>query len=231
MKNNQNIQKMVVLAMLLALSIVLQAIARFMPALSIYALPLGLIPVAVAAIVYGPKEGMLIGFLWGAFINLTDPDCHTFYNWADLNRGLAIFYTIIAVAGRGALDGLFIGLVYKGLMALLSLFIKKENKSVQITIETIATMLVSFLMLLFNNVVFYTCLKMFFAVNWPALAKFFSLNLAISIVVSIITAPIMSRVVLVSTVILNTENNYEHKEEESTEDSEKASDTFKALQD
>ena len=213
MKNKQQIQKMVVLAMLFALTIVLQAIARFLPAISVYALPLGLIPVAVAAIVYGPNEGILLGFLWGAFINISDPDCQIFYNWKSLNRFLAILYTIIAVAGRGALDGLFIGFVYKGLMFIFNLFNKDRNRAKQITFETIATIIVSLLMLLFNNLVFYTCLSLFFATGWPVLEKFFSINLAISVVVSVIAAPIMARIVLVSNMVLNTEKKNDKIEE------------------
>ena len=69
MKNSQKIVKLTVTSILMAITIVLQAIAGFIvipvtntsPALS-------LIPIAVGAIIYGPSCGAILGLGWSLFI-------------------------------------------------------------------------------------------------------------------------------------------------------------------
>lgn len=217
MKNKERILKMVVLAMLFALAIVLQAIATFVPSLSTYSLPLGLIPVAVAAIIYGPGYGALVGALWGAYINIFDPSCQTFYNWESLQPGLAIFYTILAVTGRGALDGLFVGLVYKLVMFIAHKITKNKSDDEMAIGENVATLIASVLMCLFNNLVFWTLVTICFGMNFPALQAFFTANLGLSILLSAICAPILARVITISKRMLNTEKNKENKKKDTDE--------------
>lgn len=214
MKNKERILKMVVLAMLFALSIILQAIATMVPAVSTYSLPLGLIPVAVAAIIYGPLSGALVGALWGAYINIFDPSCQTFYNWPDLNPALAIFYTILCVTGRGAIDGVFVGLVYK-LCNFIAKKITKDKGEEAIAIgENIATFISSGIMCIFNALIFYSAIAIFFAYKFPALNAFFSANLGLAVLLTVIIAPILSRVITISKRVFNTDKKDNSKEEE-----------------
>ncbi len=213
MKNKERILKMVVLAMLFALAIVLQTIATVIPSISTYSLPLGLIPVAVAAIIYGPGSGALIGALWGAYINIFDPSCQTFYNWPGLNPGLAVFYTILCVTGRGALDGLFVGLVYKLTNFLIGKFTKGKGEDVIAIGENIATFISSAFMCVFNALVFYSAITIFFALNFPALQAFFSANLGLAVLLTAIIAPILSRVAIVAKRVFNSKDNKDIKED------------------
>lgn len=214
MKNKERILKMVVLAMLFALSIILQAIATMVPAVSTYSLPLGLIPVAVAAIIYGPLSGALVGALWGAYINIFDPSCQTFYNWPDLNPALAIFYTILCVTGRGAIDGLFVGLVYKLCNFIVKKITKDKGEDVIAIGENIATFISSGIMCIFNALVFYSAIAIFFAFKFPALNAFFSVNLGLAVLLTVIIAPILSRVIIISKRVFNTDKKDNSKEEE-----------------
>ncbi len=214
MKNKDRILKMVVLAMLFALAILLQALATAIPAIASYSLPLGLISVAVAAILYGPFAGALIGALWGVYINIFDPSCQTFYNWDGMNRGLAIFCTILCVTGRGALDGLFVGLIYKLCDFIAGKITKNKTEEAIAIGENIATFISSGLLCVFNALVFYSMINWFFAVKFPALTAFFSANLGVAVLISIIFAPIISRVIVVSKRVFTQNANKEEKIEE-----------------
>lgn len=213
MKNKKRILKMVVIAMLFALSIILQTIATLVPSISTYSLPLGIIPVAVAAIIYGPLSGALVGALWGAYINIFDPSCQTFYNWPDLNPALAVFYTILCVTGRGALDGIFVGLIYKLCNFVAGKITKNKSEDVIAIGENIATFISSGLMCIFNALVFYSAITVFFALKFPALNAFFSANLGLAVLLTVIVAPILSRIIIISKRVFNTDKNIENNKE------------------
>lgn len=213
MKNKKRILKMVVIAMLFALSIILQTIATLVPSISTYSLPLGIIPVAVAAIIYGPLSGALVGALWGAYINIFDPSCQTFYNWPDLNPALAVFYTILCVTGRGALDGIFVGLIYKLCNFVAGKITKNKSEDVIAIGENIATFISSGLMCIFNALVFYSAITVFFAFKFPALNAFFSANLGLAVLLTVIVAPILSRIIIISKRVFNMDKNIENNKE------------------
>ena len=214
MKNKERIQKLVILALLIALAIVLQAIATFTP-VSTYALPLGLIPVAVAAVLYGTFAGGLVGFLWGVYILIFDPSCSTFYNWPGNKAVLNVIYTITAVAVRGFIAGFVAGLIYKLGMRIVNVKSNKKNAAAKIAEESVVMIIASLAMVFVNALVFYSVLILLFKLN--GFAKFFSVNFAIMVVLSIITAPIIARICLITEQQLNQNKTYEHKDDSQIE--------------
>ena len=64
-KKNQNIRKMVELAMLSALIVVLQFVGSFLTGITGLPMSLVLIPIVVGAFHLGPKEGAFLGGVFG----------------------------------------------------------------------------------------------------------------------------------------------------------------------
>ena len=108
-------------AILLALEIVLQTIA-FLVRLGPVSLNLALIPIAIAAIVYGPVAGAFIGLCNGAIV-LIDPSTQAvFLNVAPLG-------TILTCLLKCTIAGFISGLVFK--------IISKKNRTVGAIIASI----------------------------------------------------------------------------------------------
>ena len=140
MKNSQKIIKLTVTAILLAITIVLQAIAGFIVIPVTNTSPaLALIPIAVGAIIYGPSCGALLGFGWSIFILLSGQ--------ASGYMAMNLIGTIITVIAKGTLAGLVSGLMYK--------LLKGKNYIVAIVAASIVTPLV-------NSLVYRTGLVVFF---------------------------------------------------------------------
>ena len=141
MNNSQKIIRLTVTAILLAITIVLQAIAGFIvipvtntsPALS-------LIPIAVGAIIYGPSCGALLGLGWSLFILVSGQ--------ASGYMAMNLIGTIITVIGKGTLAGLGSGFVYK--------LLKEKNYVVAIIAAAIVTPLINSLVYRIGLVVFFS---------------------------------------------------------------------------
>ncbi|MGM9809146.1 MAG: ECF transporter S component, partial [Bacilli bacterium] len=68
MKNNRRIRQITGIALLSALAIALQFLSNFIASIGIASITLALIPIVVAACVYGPYAGLLVGVLVGASV-------------------------------------------------------------------------------------------------------------------------------------------------------------------
>ncbi|MCR5787209.1 MAG: hypothetical protein K6G28_05870 [Acholeplasmatales bacterium] len=204
MKHN-DILKMVVLAVLIALTIVLQAFATTFK-VGTYSLPLSLIVIAVGAFLYGPLASLLLGTIWGIFIFAADRSCDVFMAYS-------VPGTVLAVIGRGALNGLFVGLIY----VLLKLVFRFRGG------DYVAMFISALLLPLFNKFFFVLCEYMIFSElfkNKNLWAGFFAANLGISCLSSFIIAPVICRIVIAGRYILHldNENNSNESKEEVFED-------------
>jgi len=198
MKNNENIQKMVVTAILLALTIVLQAYATTFR-IGTYSLPLSLVVIAAGAIMYGPLVGTILGTGWGLFIFFADTSCQAFMSYS-------VPGTIMAVIGRGFLDGFI-----TGLLAVLFKKIFKFKYGSYLAIF-IPALLLPFI----NNLIFFLCELTIFRdlIGMDKiLGSFFTVNLLISTIISFIMAPVIVRIVNASKYILHLEEKPKVEEE------------------
>lgn len=118
---NTSVRKITGVAILLAIEIVLQTIAFLVP-IGPVSLNLALIPVVVAAIVYGPVAGAFIGLINGVIV-LLDPNTQAiFFNVAPLG-------TLVTCLFKCSIAGFVSGLVFK--------LIAKKNKTVGAIIASI----------------------------------------------------------------------------------------------
>lgn len=104
--NSKLTKKLVITAMLTALVVILQFVSmnlRF----SMFSITLTLVPIVLGAALCGISSGMWLGFVFGVVVLLT----------GDAAAFLAVNVpgTIITVLVKGAVCGLFSGLVYKAL--------------------------------------------------------------------------------------------------------------------
>lgn len=104
--NSQLTKKLVITAMLTALVVILQFVSmnlRF----SMFSITLTLVPIVLGAALCGVSSGAWLGFVFGVVVLLTG-DAASFL-------AVDIPGTIITVLVKGAVCGLFSGLVYKAL--------------------------------------------------------------------------------------------------------------------
>lgn len=199
-----NILKLTVLSILIALTLIFQAFATQFK-VGTYSLPLSLVVIAVGAILYGPGAGLLLGTVWGTYIYMNDGSVAVFATYS-------IPYTLIAVIGRGALNGLLTGLIYQLFKHLL------KFKGGDTAAMFIASMLIPFI----NKGIFTLCeylmfkdllLNKFGVENvW---AGFLSLNLVITCLSSFVLSPVVVRVCIAGRHILRLD-----EEKESLKDTE-----------
>lgn len=136
---------MAVLALLMALIVVLQAVGSIIPPIGGFSISLVLIPVVIGAVVYGPKAGAILGTAFGVMVYI---NCIT---GADPG-GAMVFQAnpilcFIVVMGKGILAGLLSGLAYK--------LIKNKN-------EFVATIVAAAVCPIVNTGVFVICMLLFF---------------------------------------------------------------------
>ena len=107
-------RKLTVLAILIAVTVVLQILATFLPIkIGGTALSFTLIPIIAAAVFYGVSGGAVVGCAFGAIVfimGLTGADVFTLwcieYNW---------FFTLLATVARTTLCGVLVALIYRAL--------------------------------------------------------------------------------------------------------------------
>ena len=141
MNNSQKIMRLTVTAVLLAITIVLQAIAGFIvipitntsPALS-------LIPIAVGAIIYGPSCGAILGLGWSLFILASGQ--------ASGYMAMNFIGTIITVIAKGTLAGIISGVIYN--------WLKGKNDVVAIVLAAIIVPLINSLVYRIGLVTFFS---------------------------------------------------------------------------
>jgi len=104
-KLNLDAKKMVLLAILTAIVVTLQLLAVVVPVYP-FKLNLSLIPIVIAAAMITPLAACWLGIVFGIVVLLTSPDVVPFMLYSPAA-------TIFVVLLRGALAGLFAGMVYK----------------------------------------------------------------------------------------------------------------------
>ncbi|MDE5715548.1 MAG: ECF transporter S component [Anaeroplasmataceae bacterium] len=111
MKNSKRIQRMVGIASLVAIVVVLQLIATYMPKLPGGISPtLALIPIVVGAILYGPLGGAILGAAMGIMV-IVDPQ--TLAVFMPHNPAATIILCLLKSAVAGAVAGLIFKVLYK----------------------------------------------------------------------------------------------------------------------
>lgn len=204
MNRKQETVKLTVIAILLAIAILLQAIASVIvfpitnssPALSF-------IPIVVGAILYGPKVGTLLGFVWSAFILVSGQ--------ASYYMGMNALGTVITVLGKGTCAGLVSGLLYKGL--------KNKNKVIAIVVASVAAPLVNSLLYRVGLVTFFR--DFFFGkANDKGLSPiayfvvaFTSASFFLEVGLSAVFSPVVVRICNIATNMLGLEKEKEEIEE------------------
>ena len=111
---NDRVKKITGIAILLAIEIILQTVAFLTSGIFLVSFNLALIPIVVAAIVYGPWAGAFLGLFNGVIV-LLDPSTELFL-------GYAPFGTVITCLLKCTIAGLVAGLVFK--------MIAKKNKTI-----------------------------------------------------------------------------------------------------
>ncbi len=133
MTNRQKIQKLTTLAILTAIVIIFQLLGNFIhigPA----SLCLVLIPIAIGAILTGPKGGAFLGFVLGAITYFVGGMFGTDYFTTVLFQAQPIATAVICF-GKGICAGLCTGLVYRAF--------EKKNKSLAVFLAAATTPIVN----------------------------------------------------------------------------------------
>ncbi len=126
MKNKRNIQRMVGIASLAAITAVLQVIANYI-AFGPVSITLALIPLVIGAILYGPLAGAFLGALMGGII-LSAPSTAAFLN---VNVWVTILLCLVKTSAAGAACGWIFKLL------------RKKNLTLAIVLATIAAPIVN----------------------------------------------------------------------------------------
>jgi len=108
---NKKIEKMVGIALLMALVVVMQFLSGIIPPIGGFAISLVLIPIVLGAAIYGPGAGALLGATFGAVVYI---NCIT---GADPG-GAMVFQAnpalcFLVVMGKGVLAGTASGWIYR----------------------------------------------------------------------------------------------------------------------
>ena len=110
MKNSIKIKRMVGIATLMAIIVVLQLTAGYLPKLpGGLSLSLTLVPIVLGAILYGPTGGAILGCTMAVMV-LIDPSTAVFY---EANIAATIILVILKSTAAGFLSGLLFKLLYK----------------------------------------------------------------------------------------------------------------------
>lgn len=187
MKNSIKIKRMVGIATLCAIAFVLQFwIAGILPKLPIgggTAINLALIPVVIAAILYGPTGGLTVGLFLGAVTLLPGQGAEGFYvSWY-----MTILAIILCLAKTG-LAGLIAGLLFK--------LISKRNYYVAIYVAAIVTPCVNTgIFLILYGVLIYIMSGESYLATLTLVASVVWIAFLVELVVNIVLAPAIAQLV------------------------------------
>ena len=106
-KRKMSTEKLVLSALMTALVIIFQLLATYTTFFGPFSTAIGLIPIAIGAILCGPIVGAWLGLIFAIIIFIT--------GGANLFLAFDIPGTIVTVLSKGILCGLVTGLTYKGL--------------------------------------------------------------------------------------------------------------------
>lgn len=133
-KNSLKVKRLVGLAILTALTIVLQMLGNFIPNFA-NNLALALIPIAVGAILYGPLAGLYLGAVMSATVACNPA------NYSLMATGLDTFKLLIVMFVKSPVAGLLAGYAYKGLAILANKF-EGAKKNTMFFVAVLLTSLV-----------------------------------------------------------------------------------------
>lgn len=203
MSRKKQTVKLTVIAILLAITILLQSMASLIVFPITNSSPaLAFIPIVVGAILYGPSVGALLGFVWSGFILVSGQ--------ASYYMGMNAIGTVITVLTKGTCAGLVSGLLYKGL--------KNKNKVVAIVIASIIAPLVNSLLYRVGLVTFF---KDFFFGKADEkglspiayfIVAFTSVSFFLEVGLSAIFSPIVVRICNIATNMFGLESSNEIEE-------------------
>ena len=100
-----NTRNLVLLSLLTAIVVVLQLLASIIPVYP-FTLTLVLIPIVIGAALIGVSAGIWLGLVFGFIVLITPPQATLFLMW---NVPATIFVVLL----KGALAGMFAGIIYK----------------------------------------------------------------------------------------------------------------------
>ena len=177
-----SVRKLTGMAMLAAIVVVLQLLGSFIK-MGPVSVSLVLVPITVAAALYGPGAGAVIGGIFSVVV-LLQPDTAFFY-------GLSAMGTVVTVLCKGVLAGLTSGLMYRAL--------EKESSLVAVILAALVCPLV-------NTGLFLLGCRIFF---WDGLTQLaggantfayvittmIGLNFLAELVVNLICAPVIQRII------------------------------------
>ena len=129
MINSIKIKRMVGVAILVAMVVVLQVISNYV-SFGTISITLALIPLTMAAILYGPLVGLGLGLIMGAII-LIAPSTSTFLSFN-------IWYTILLCLLKTGMAGLISGLLFR-----LILKTKNEISKLRLSVAVIVSALIT----------------------------------------------------------------------------------------
>ena len=187
MKNSLKIKRMVGIATLCAIAFVLQFwIAGILPKLPIgggTAINLALIPVVVAAILYGPTGGLTVGLFLGGVTLLPGQGAEGFYvSWY-----MTILAIILCLAKTGV-AGFVAGLLFK--------IISKKNYYVAIYVAAIVTPCINTgIFLLLYGVLIYVMTGDSYGATFVAVASAIWIAFLVELVINIVLAPALAQLV------------------------------------
>ena len=184
MNNSQKIKNMVGLSILAALVVVLQLVSPYIP-LGPVTITLALIPIAVGAVVYGPKGGFILGCVLG-FLVCIDPTTTLFLQYSFIG-------TIFVCMLKSSLAGLIAGIAFK--------FISKLNTVVAIIVASILVPIINTgLFALAGLTIFMPLIEDWAGGNGPQAISFLFLtmigsNFIFEFLINSVLSPIVVRIV------------------------------------
>lgn len=161
---------------------------------------LGLIPIAIGSILFGPVGGAILGFLNGILVLLTPSTWLNFFN-TELLGNWCIFGTILNCLTKTTLGGLIAGYVYK--------LCKK--------VEIVGAVLASMLIPVINTGVFLGFAAVFYKAYFYAegyISAIISFNFLIEIISMAVLCPAIVTIVKVSKHKTNSVQSFEGDQNE-----------------
>ncbi|MCH5172506.1 MAG: ECF transporter S component [Erysipelotrichales bacterium] len=173
--NRQNrVSKIAGLSMLTALTIVLTYVSDYI-AIGSISINLSLIPIVLAAIIYGPYAGLFMGLVNGAVV-MASPYTQAFFASNAIG-------TVVVCLLKTAIAGFVASYIYK--------LLSKKNEVVGIIASSIAVPIINTSLFILGSLIF-------FKGGFESLVTIFvSFNFLIELAINIILAPALIRVIKV----------------------------------
>ncbi|MCQ2776158.1 MAG: ECF transporter S component [Bacilli bacterium] len=168
------------LGILTAITVALQAIGNIIPPIFGVTINLTLIPVCIAACLYGPLAGLWIGFINGVMVLFAPSTIALFFPWSG-------YGTVITCLTKSAIAGLVAGFVFKAL----------KNKN-----DRIGCIIASLLVPVINTSLFLLYCQLFFINGVKELAgdtpvwtfmivSFVGLNFVVELLINGVLSPVV----------------------------------------